>query len=946
MKDVEPRIPVDRVVKEREIAYCLASLGYKYLSEIQARTYNMVLNGFSVVLVAPTGSGKTEAALLPILYSIWRKKLEPIAALYITPLRALNRDIVERIERITKCFRLKATLRHGDTPRSLRKTIRASPGHIVVTTPETLQYLIADSMFRKRLCNLRYIVVDEYREMITSKRGIELLSSINIIERMAGRRIVKVALTATLADINKAIELLDNPVYTVSIVSSSVREMDISIKTPRPSNDDVVDGVDPGFKARIDCVRETIERYGHVLVFANTRDLAERLTWGLKELARFKGVSVHHGSLSRQHRVSVEKSFKEKSLRALVATSSLELGIDIGHIDYVVQYMSPRQAVRLIQRIGRSLHRVEGRPRGCIITLDNFYDILESIVLAVRATRGNLEREDIPDKPLDVLAHQIVLRVLIEPGIEIDRLYTEFASNRVFRGLCIEDFNSVIEYLVSSHILRVRENRVYPGRRAKPYFYKVTMIPDTRVVQVIDTSSDRRIGVLNEEFIVLNIVEGSTIVLAGGLWRVVSYDEDSGRLYVEPVSEDTVAIIPRWEGESIPVEYFVAREIGGWLRLYSSGCSLERILGGRVSIDKYSVEKIASVIDSLKRYSYPVPSDRDIIVEVNRSGRIVVFYGFYGSKVANTLKEVIAAVIRKTVYPRVYVYSTPYYIIAYFQDYLVEPRSIDNVIAFLKMLGSSKELFRKYITRVVLESNSYLWRVFYVAQRFGAIDPNSTVRITKSLLKRLSETVIGREALRETLLRDYDLENTYKVLNGLYRGYIRIHIVKTEKPTPLYIEALHRIPGASTVYPIIDINRYRERVLRRRVTTICMMCGYKWSGCVREYIDRGELECPKCGCRYIAVVKGDGAREQSIVLKVLRKERLRGVEKRVFRDLQNRAMLVLDYGLKALTILASRGVGFTEAVRIINKPIDNEEELYRMLYEAEKKYVRIKKYLD
>ncbi len=946
MKDIVPVIPIEKVVSSK-FAQCLSSLGYRKISLIQYRAFKSILKGFSTIIVSPTGTGKTEAALLPILYYIWRRKLEPINAIYVTPLRALNRDIVERINRIIKCFGLKADLRHGDTPRRLRRAIKENPGHIIVTTPETLQYIIVDRDFREKLRNLRFIVVDEYREVVTSKRGLELLSAINMVERLIKRRLVKVALTATLSDINKSMCLLDNPSYMVPIISSSVRELEIHVETPKASGE-VVEEVDPCFYARLEHIRDIVDRHNHVLVFTNTRDLAERLTWGLSKLVGLEDrVGVHHGSLSRHHRLGVEELFKKRVLKALVATSSLELGIDIGHIDYVVQYMSPRQSVRLVQRIGRSLHRVESVPRGSIVTLDNFYDILESIALAVRAVRGDLEGEDIPYKPLDVLAHQIVLRVLIEPGIPYNDLYIEFSTSRVFQGLSEEEFRDVLDYLVSARILRVRSDRVYPSVRARPYFYRVTMIPDTRVIPVIDVSSNRRIGVLNEEFIVLHVVEGSVIVLGGGLWRVISFDEDNGKLFVEPVTEYPMALIPRWEGESIPVEYSVAREIGAWIRLYREGFNVfKKLVSGRVIVDGYGVDKVFSVINELKREGIPVPSDRDIVVEVNRSDKTIVFYGFYGSKVANTFKELLTAIVRRYITPRVVAYTTPYYVMLCFLDYFPRREELDIVVSELAYLGRDRGLFTKHLLSIISGSSHFLWRVFFVGQRFGAIDPSSSKRITKTLLKTLASTVIGREALKETLLKDFDLENMFRILNNIYRGRVKIRFVITDKPTQLYVEAVQRIPGISIVYPVIDIGRYRERVLRRTVTTICMMCGYKWSGRVRDYLNYSEIRCPKCGSKYVAVVKGDGCREQEIILKVITKKRLSSEERSIYRDLQRRAMLIMDHGVRALTILASRGVGFTEAVRIINKPVYSEDDLFRYLYEAEKKYIRIKKFLD
>ncbi len=948
--DIEPTISIYRVFREKHIAMCLERLGYKRISRLQYRVFQKVLMNYSVIVVAPTGIGKTEAAVFPVLYSIYRRRISPIGAVYVTPLRALNRDMEYRLKRIAECFNLEVALRHGDTPQTLRRRIRENPPHLLITTPETFQYILADPIFRKYLSNVRYIVIDEYREMITSKRGIELLSAINILERIIGRRIVKIGLTATLKRIYDALSLMDNIAYTDTVEAKTGKDMEIHVETPRDKMPPEDIEVDPGLYGRLQRLRELINRYGYILIFTNTRDLAERIGWGLSSLLGLREkVMVHHGSLSRQHRLRAERLFRDREINALVATSSLELGIDIGHVEYVVQYMSPRQAVRLVQRIGRSIHRIEGVSRGSVITLRNFYDILESIAISRRAITGDLEDEDIPYRPLDVLAHQIVLRLLITPGMKYDDLYLEFNGSRVFRGLGEDEFKRVIDYLILSRIIKERGGRLYPSYRAKPYFYRTTMIPDTRTIDVVDVGSGKRIGVLNEEFIVLNLEEDSVLVLGGGSWRVVGFDRGEGRLYVEPIEETREIIVPRWEGESIPVEYSVAREIGGFIRLAIErgiDYAFHRLGYSRVNVSSESLSIIRELLNTLRTNRVLFPSDRDIVVEVNSRDKYMVFYGFYGSRVANTLKEIILALIRRHVYARVSAYATPYYIIVSFEDYRPSTRDAYEVINGLRLLGRDHRFFTEYISRIIRESSTFLWRVFFVGQRFGAIDVRKGDKLTKSILKALADTVIGVEAYRETILRNYDLENTFSMLHRLYNGVVKVHVIEDlDRTYPLFREAVNRIPASTTVH-VVDLEVYKERLMRKKITLICMICGYTWSSKVKDIVGREYIECPKCGSRYVAAVKGDGAREKGIVRKVLEKKRLKHDEKQIYRDLQRRGLLVMDFGSRAALILASRGVGFTEAVRIINRFRGTEEELYRLLYEAEKKFIRIKKYLD
>ncbi len=950
MNDIVPSIPLRKILCEHESIECLEKIGYVKISEVQKKAFEAIVNGFTTIVVSPTGTGKTEAALLPILYVIDKRKLAPIAAIYVTPLRALNRDIAERMEKLCKCFNINIALRHGDTPRTVRRKIRENPPHILVTTPETFQYIITDEMMLEFIKNLRFAVIDELRELVTSKRGIELLSAINIIERIIGRRLVKVGLTATLSNHLSIAKLLDSLNRVRIVTSQAIKNMEIEVVTPSSEEAGNIDGYDPALVARVKYVIDLIKRYGSVLIFVNTRDLAERLSFLITRLGKDIKVGVHHGSLSREHRISIERLFKDKKINALVATSSLELGIDVGHINYVIQYMSPRQSVKLVQRIGRSFHTFTGVSKGSIITLDNLFDILESIALARRSLNNILEREEIPQKPLDVLAHQIVARVLIEPGVNLMKLYHEFYSSRVFNNIDYDEFMRVIEYLEYSGIIRVKNNRVYMGRRTKTYYYNVTMIPDTRNVPVIDLSSNKKIGVLNEEFVILNCEKDTAIVLAGGLWKVIDYDKDTGKLYVEPLEASSEAIIPRWEGETIPVDYYTSREIGAYLRLLPKyGFNLLNIPIFRnkqlLKVSKYSLDKVADVTrKAYREFRGVLPSDNLILVEINKRNRILAIYSFIGNRGNNLLRELITAALRKRLLGQIYSTISPYYILIQFPKGMISSSEILDIFKELIELYENGRLL-EYIEKIVKNSNTYLWRIYFVAQRFGAIDVKKT-NITRSVLQGYVDTVIGREAFKETMLRDYDLNALTSLLSKLRSGEIKMRVIETDEPSILLKEALQRIPYGYKVYGVIDLNEYKNRLLNKKVTLLCIICGHKCTLRLKDIIRCENISCPNCRSKALAAIKGDGSREYEILKKVLSKKRIKAEELKVFKDLQKRALLVMNYGINAIIALASLGVGPHEAQRILGRVVTHNEDLIRLLYEAEKKFIRIKKYLD
>ncbi|MCX8198825.1 MAG: DEAD/DEAH box helicase [Sulfolobales archaeon] len=941
INDILPSIPIRDVIVDSSTAKCLEELGYEKLSAIQAKAFKYITLNYTTIIVAPTGSGKTEAALIPVMNILSMKKAKPISVIYVTPLRALNRDLELRIGRLSTCFELRVAVRHGDTPVSLRKKIKESPPHILLTTPESFQYIVADEIYRKYLSNLHYVVIDEFREMISSKRGMELLSAINIVERIIGRRLVKVCLTASLTNVLKAIELIDSPTYVQVIESSASKSAHISIETPGK-----IVAERNGQELEI-WLGKLVEGQRHAIIFTNTRDTAENIAWHLSNLSKLYGrVSVHHGSLSKESRVSTEKAFREGKLKAVVATSSLELGIDVGHIDYVIQYMSPRQAVRLMQRIGRSVHRITGVSRGAIVTTRNFYDILESIVLAGRTLMGILEKEEIPDKPLDVLAHQVALRVMMSPGIRKADLYVEFHSSRVFHGLDLDSFNEVLGFLEELKVIRVINEEIYPGRRLKQYFYRVTMIPEVKVANVVELSTGKVIGSLNEEFIVTSLEENATFILAGSLWRFIGYDRERGKLYVEPVEESFKALIPRWEGESIPVEHSVARHAGAFVRMaIKEGLAeaLKRFGLSNVYISSESREYIEEVLKELKKNNI-TPTDNTIVVELMKDPGVIVLYGFFGSKVANLLKEIALSVVRRTITPNSHGYATPYYIILEFEDVRPTMNQVNELIKELSSVAKSSD-YEDLIKRVIENSSAYLWRTFFVAQRFGVIDPESRVKVTKSMLQRLSKTIIGKEALKETLLRDYDVADTVKLLKDLGRLInVKTILWTPEREYTLFREAISRLLSKPVKYYSIDLSAYKSRLLRRRVSLLCLHCGYIWRMKVEEVINSKNIICKKCNATLVAVIKGDGAREQGVFTKLRNRSRLCKKERRIMDGLMLRAMLTSRYGSIVSLIIAGRGVGNREAIKILNEA-KSEEDAIRMIYDVEKRFVKIMKYI-
>ncbi|MEM0286303.1 MAG: DEAD/DEAH box helicase, partial [Candidatus Methanomethyliaceae archaeon] len=395
--------PIQRLLEEK---------GFTEFTEPQKKAIPLILEGKNVLIIAPTGTGKTEAAFLPILDMLIREgKRSGISVLYITPLRALNRDLMDRLYWWCSRLDLKVSVRHGDTESKERGKQAISPPDILITTPETLQAILPGKRLRKHLSKIKWIIVDEVHEFTNDKRGSQLSIALERIRKITEKEPQIIGLSATIGSPEEVAKFLVGVGRECEIVHVPVaKDMKLSVEMPDIKDVDLKlaekIATFPEVAARLRLMRELIDENRSTLIFTNTRSEAEVLASRFRIWDINSPISIHHGSLSKSSRVEAETGLKRGELKGVVCTSSLELGIDIGTIDLVIQYNSPRQVTRLLQRVGRSGHWVGGTSKGVIVALDSD-DALESIVIARRALREELEKVEIVEKPLDVLTHQI-----------------------------------------------------------------------------------------------------------------------------------------------------------------------------------------------------------------------------------------------------------------------------------------------------------------------------------------------------------------------------------------------------------------------------------------------------------------------------------------------------------------------------------------------------------
>ncbi|MCX8204689.1 MAG: DEAD/DEAH box helicase [Candidatus Nezhaarchaeota archaeon] len=931
----------------------LEEMGFREPTEPQRRAIPLIHQGENVLLIAPTGTGKTEAALLPIFDQLLRNSHllgVGVTVLYITPLRALNRDILRRMVGLAEKLGIKVAVRHGDTTASERRKQALSPPDMLITTPETLQVLLPSKVMRRHLSQARWVVVDEVHELIGDKRGVQLSVALERLRRLTKRDFQRIGLSATIGSPEKVRLFLQGSSREVKVVYVSMpRGTEIRVEAPRPVDEDEGEalklGVSAEVAARVRRIAELIEAHRSALVFTNTREAAELLASRLKVARPSLSVEAHHGSLSREARIEAEVGLKEGGVRALVCTSSLELGIDVGHVDLVVQYMSPRQVTRLVQRVGRSGHRAWEAPRGVVLAM-TADDILESSVIASMALREELEDVEVHERPLDVLAHQLVGLALDERGVGVGEAYEVVRGAWFYRGLSREDYEAVVRYLEEAGFLKRSGGKLVPRpRRAWTYYYEnVSVIPDAKRYAVVEVASRRRIGELDEDFVAVHGRPGLVFILAGRPWRLVGVGEEE--VLVEEAS-DVKGAIPSWIGELIPVPLKVAREVGRFRRLVaealSKGGDPELVLS-ELSMSREAREEVVRLIKKQLVSGVPVAGDEEVVVE--GLGRMVVVHACLGSKVNEALGMLLAGVLSGRLGESVGYSSDPYRVLLIFSRE-VKASSVGDV---LKEVGGSglEEAFKA----LVRSSDLYRWRLLHVSRRLGVVAKEARLSVARRLARLLEGSIAEKAAVEEVLVDKLDLAGLSWALSEVARGGLEVKVYEGSAElgaSPiayLIIDAgspYGLIPPARPVRLILEA--LKKRLMEREVKLICMFCG-GWEAVRRvEYLP-SEIKCPSCGAKFVAVTWRGDEELAKVVSKHLRRQRLTKEEQELLRRGQLSAGLVLTYGKQAVVAMAAKGVGPRTASRILGKPHRDEEEFYLDILQAEREYAATRAFWD
>jgi ATP-dependent Lhr-like helicase len=932
----------------RPIRSHLEKIGLEEPSDIQKIAIPSILRGENVLVIAPTGTGKTLASILPIFNMFLELRscgeTNGISMLYVTPLRALNRDIVRRLELIGKELDIKVQVRHGDTPTSTRTQQAKSPPEMLVTTPETLQAILPGRRMREHLKGVRWVVVDEIHELATDKRGVQLTLALERLQHLAGRNFQRIGLSATVGEEEKVGRFLAGSDRTITVAKSEeLRRFEVQIQYVPPNSQDAKDsdrfGLPPTTIARARRISEIISEKRSTLVFTNTREQAEAVGSQLRVLCPDLGVRVHHGSLSREIREEVEKGFHDGTVKGVICTSSLELGMDIGRVDFIVQCMSPRMSTRLIQRVGRSGHTLRGLAKGTVIgTWAD--DLLEAAVIAKNSKGGRIEKTLIHDKAFDVLAHQVAGIALDLKRAKLEDAYQIIRGAYPYREVTGEEFHALVKFLDSLRIIRLMDDVIsarFP--RTFGYYYEnLSVIPDVKRFDVFDFIRKRRIGTLDQDFVARKCKGGTVFIIHGQTWRVINVNEEKLSVEVEP-TVPTLDAIPSWEGEIIPVSFEIAQEVGR-LRGALSEKSDDQLneTQRELELTDAAISKVLETVRS-QQQNFPVPTDKHIIIE--KFENCIIIHACFGSTVNDTLAMILASMLSAKYGVNVATQTDPYRIA------IICPFKIEPEMVALELSKFTPEDVETVLNGALQASDLFAWKQWHVARRFGIVERKADYRSHRArmLVRAMKDTPVNVETKREVLQEKFDLSTTKTLVANIQSGELAIDIAqeRTESCSPYATPIIDKIIPHDLLRPAVPSKSLtdivRERLLADTVRLVCVFNG-DWDA-VRVVGQLSErIRCPKCSSTLIAATYRSNDKLASIVKKKKRGTRLTPEEQHNWQQAWLSASLVQTKGREAVIVMSGRGVGPATATRVLRRPHKAPEDLYVDILKAEREYAR------
>jgi len=740
---------------------------FKGLTEPEAYAVPLIHARKSVLVSSPTGSGKTLTAFLSIINELYAKQLrgeleDRIYCLYVSPLKALandiNRNLEEPLRELTQLAQkegkpeplIRVGVRSGDTsPQERQRQVRHPP-HIFITTPESIAIILSTPKFREHFANVEWVILDEIHEVCSSKRGSLLSICLERLREQTGRDFVRIGLSATIAPIEEEAKFLagyeNGKVREMHIVEVDTRK-DLDLAVLCPVRDMTAVPMEVANARMYDLLSKLIDEHRTTLIFTNTRSGTEHVSFRLKERG-VEDLEAHHGSLSKVTRLEVEQKLKDGQLKAAVSSTSLELGIDIGYIDLVVQIGSPKSVAKGLQRIGRAGHAYGDTAVGRMIAFEP-WDLMECATLAKAAYDARIDRVDIPSNPLDVLA-QALVAMSLEKRWDVDEAFELVRRSHSFHDLTKKDFLAVLDYLSSRNPdIKVfakiwfdeEEGRIGKKKGTRMIYYtNVGTIPEEGTYHVFSERGSP-LGELSEKFV--EYLSPSDIFVLGG--RTYQFVRARGTsVYVKDASGRRPTV-PSWTGEMLPRSFDLSIAVGEFRRDLAAKIAKDGEKGAKAwlmeeyRVDSGSAQSLVSYVQEQEALIPNLPTDRQVLLEGYldvKGNRNVIFHFPFGRRVNDALSRAFAFAVTEANHTNVRVSVTD-------DNFMITvPRRIE--LKGLTKLVTSKNL-EDLLRRAIRNTELFKQRFRHCATRSFMILRNYKGR----------EVSIGRQQLRSQRVLDW-----------------------------------------------------------------------------------------------------------------------------------------------------------------------------------------------
>ncbi|MBD0381631.1 DEAD/DEAH box helicase [Paenibacillus sedimenti] len=805
-------------------------------TDVQKQAWRQIASGAHTLISSPTGSGKTLAALMPCLDGVAKSKqmteaYSPgVRVLVVTPLKALNNDIhdhllrfMEEIEEVAAASGaeiaswpgISVGVRTGDTTQSTRASMLRRPPDVLVTTPESLYLLLTSPRAREMLKSVEQIIVDEIHDLAADKRGMHLSLTLERLAAWCGRSVQRIGVSATQKPIERVARYLggwesDEPREVAIVESKADKRYELQVTMPEPAKP----GADKEalWTPLVEKLLQLMDGCSTALVFANSRRLCERLTLRLNDHVGYEIARSHHGSVAREKRLEVERMLKAGELRCLVATSSLELGIDVGHVDLVIQIDSPFTAAAGIQRIGRAGHAVGSASRGVMLARSRSL-LPELAVLSRRIAARDIEAIRIPRGSLDVLAQQVVAMAAMGDELDIARLERLLLQSDSFRGLPREQWLAMLEVLAGLYPF-VRPliewdrdtDRLYPlAATQMAALVGAGTIPQSSAYPVHHSETGLHLGELDEEYIHESTV-GDVFQLGTASWRIVRIRPE--RIYVRE-ADNRFSEIPFWRGESGGKTFELGAQTGAiWRELRdrlqvqpideSSSGENRSVVDLRVQewlVNTYHLDTEAgsSLIGLIRNQIAvnTVPTDRTIVIETfadENNQTHYVLHSLFGRKLNRTWLMAIDRNLRQNGFSAIYSNAKdngielifPSYNEAILQNIMTisSKQAEESVIESVAESGMFAAAFQRLAETSLLLSRSFTRMPAWKKRLRGQ-------ELMKEALPFKERFPLFQEAMRECLEDQVDIQHLGDILEAIRNEDIRFAVHRNHFPSPL-----------------------------------------------------------------------------------------------------------------------------------------------------------------